>query len=255
VLSDCLTTIRLHLQRAQCIAPTATRMRFLLHLPFLCVHLLSLNSLFPFNAFFFPPLVPLSSFRYPVSDPMFCLPFFFLSFFLFFLSFFAESVFPLVTKCKTSVYHISSFCTYSKHVLDQLTATEFSYGEKSEAADMTEGISAAWLQTPNTMMWDVQRSCQCENRLHGPTAPCKFTVPTVNTTDNFTSRYLMTIHTHILLAMLVAARSKECTVYCFMAGESCVRIPLGKWLYICFFVRSCRPGHKLMPLSELQQYQ
>jgi hypothetical protein len=57
---------------------------------------------------------------------MFFLPFFFLSFFL---SFFAESVFPLVRKCKTSVYHISS-CAYSKHVLDQLTATEFSQGEK-----------------------------------------------------------------------------------------------------------------------------
>jgi len=35
-------------------------------------------------------------------------------------------------------------------------------------ADMTEGISAAWLQTPNTMTQDVQRSCHCENRLHGP---------------------------------------------------------------------------------------
>ena len=75
-------TIRHHLQRAQCIALTATCMRFLLHPPFLCVHLLSLNSLFPFNSFLFLPLVSLSSLSYLVSVPMFFLPFFFLSFFL-----------------------------------------------------------------------------------------------------------------------------------------------------------------------------
>jgi hypothetical protein len=63
-----------------------------------------------------------------------------------------------------------------------------------------------------------------------PAAPCKFTVPTVNRTDSLTSRYMTTIHTHILLAMLLAASSKECTVYCFMAEGSCVRIPLEKWV-------------------------
>jgi len=55
--------------------------------------------------------------------------------------------------------------------------------------------------------------------------------------------------------MLVAAWSKECTVYCFMAEGSGVRIPLQKRVYICLSVRLYCPGHKLIPLPDLQQYQ
>ena len=197
----------------------------------------------------------LPSFLYLPSVTLF--PFLCFSFlFSFYLSFsFCRICFSTRKKMQNlRVSHLLLLLHYSKHVLDQLTATEFSQGEKSEAADMTKGISAVWLQTPNTMTYDVQRSCHCEKRLHGPTAPCKCTVPADNTTENPTSRHT-TIRTHILLAMLEAARSKECPVYCFMGEGSCVRIPLGKWLYICFFVRSCCPGHKLIHLSELQQFQ
>lgn len=84
-------TIRHHLQSAQCIALTAICIRYLLHLSFLCVHLLSLISLLPFNTFF-PPIASLSSFRYLLSVSMFSFLFsIYLSFFLFLPNLFSHS--------------------------------------------------------------------------------------------------------------------------------------------------------------------
>lgn len=244
-------TIRHHLQRAQCIALTATCIRFLLHPPFLCVHLLSLNSLFPFNASFFPPLVPLSSFRYLVSVPMF-----FLLFFIFiFLSFsFCRICFS--TPKEMQNFRVSHFLLL--HVFEaRLGPTDSNRlfvrrKIRSGGHDWGNFCSLA----PDTKCNDVRctKILPLWEQTPWPNAPWEFTVPTANTTNNLTSRYMTKIHTHVLLIMLVAARSKECIVYRFLAEGSCVRIPLGKWLCICFFDRSCCPGHKPIPLSELQQY-
>jgi hypothetical protein len=192
-------TIRDYLQRAQCIALTATGMKFLLHLPFLCVHLLPLNSLFPFNAFLFPSLsssifLPLPCFR------AYVFPSYFL--FIFLSSSFCRICFSTRKEMQNS--RVSHFLLL--HIFEaRLVATDSNrvfVRRKIRSGGHDWGNFCSL--TPDTKYNDAgcTEILPLWEETPWPGAPCRFTVPTVNRTDSRTSQYMTTIHTHILLAML-----------------------------------------------------